>query len=223
MKHVLILLTVGIVLLSCHSPTPAPKQNVQVYLRYLTEEGLLHAEANFVEKAAGTDTAAPVQLPQPPALADDPMKWRAQNSQYTLDEPSGYPAIKTLKWRTADRKDHTLNIAMPSIFSFGFGTDAVSRSNPARFAWQGGAFEKGESFVFMWDNTQSRETVPMEIVGAPGSTTIEFPAAQMAKLSAGEWSLYLVRKKLQMGSVDDIPYEVITEFFSAPVQITVTP
>lgn len=210
-------------MLSCSSPAPAPQRNVQVYLRYLTEEGLLHAEATFVEKAADTEAPAPVELPQPPKLTDDLLKWRAQNGQYTLDEPSGYPASKQLKWRTGDQKDHNLTINMPSIFSFGFGPDAMSSNKPARFEWQGGAFEKGESFVFMWDNTQSRETVPMEIVGAPGATFIDFPAAQMSRLSPGKWSLYLVRKKLQMGRVDDIPYEVITEFFTAPVQITINP
>jgi hypothetical protein len=73
----------------------------------------------------------------------------------------------------------------------------------------------------MWENPESRQTVPIEVFTIGGESRINLPAVKMKALTPGKWTLYLVRKKLMKGSVNGSPVICNTEQYTKPMPITV--
>ena len=80
--------------------------------------------------------------------------------------------------------------------------------------WEGAPLGKGETMVFLWENTKLRKTIPMEIIHTSGETAIEFPAAKIAQLDPGEWTYYLVRKKLTKSDANGVAASGIIEYYT---------
>ena len=101
-----------------------------------------------------------------------------------------------------------------AISSFRFGEEPLSRSRPATLRWEGGPLEKGETLVLMWENRALGQTVPMEIIRSGGDASLDFPAAKIAELPAGQWTLYLVRKRLAKTEAPGMRAEAVLEYYS---------
>lgn len=199
MKQTLILFVGATVAVAgCSDLQPAAKRDVECYVRYLKPESQLMAEISFRETPSGKSESQPWNPPggvryggslmRELTLQDVPM--------YRLETGGGYSATHTFAW--ADEREHkdTLGMELPAITAFAFSDTVLSRQKAASFTWTGVPLEKGEALVLMWERTSDRKTVPMEIVGTPGQQSIDFPAAQLAKLEPGTWALYVVRRKI---------------------------
>lgn len=198
MKQTLFLFFGAAALAACADLQPAAKRDAECYVRYLKPESQLLAEISFRETPSGKSESRPWNPPggvryggslmRELTLQDVPM--------YRLETGGGYSATHTFTWADESGHKDTLGMELPAIAAFTFSDTALSRRKPSSFTWTGAPLEKGEALVLMWERTSDRKTVPMEIVGTPGQQAIDFPAAQLAKLEPGTWTLYVVRRKI---------------------------
>lgn len=224
MKHTFFSLLSAIVLTCCAGQPPKANMTIDVYWRYLVENGQGHVETTFFEQKTPEAKPAPVQLPKPPSFMKDVMRLRpVQGLAYTLDKSSGFETNAFLSWSDQQGVAHSIPLKMEELYKINFNPARLSHQTPSRFQWTGAPLGSSETLLFMWENAQTRETLPMEIIGAPGSTGIDFPAAQIAKLSPGKWTVYAVRKQMERGEVDGTGYEAITEYFTPSIVVEVTP
>lgn len=230
MKHLhtaVVVLCCGLFFAACaqesRKQAPAKSRLAQFYVRYLADDLQVHAEASFSELEGGGKAGAPVILPQPPLFRTDRMKPASKDgSAYVFEESSGFHSPVQFSWSSDAEQQHQLELPIHSTRKIAFAPSPLSLSRPARFSWDGEPFERGESIVFMWEHNKTRETIPMEIVPAPGSTQIDFPAAEVSKLAPGTWTLYVVRKQLRKGQTDNYQYQSVVEFFSDTIEISVS-
>ncbi|MFZ4635169.1 MAG: hypothetical protein ACOYNO_13275 [Saprospiraceae bacterium] len=224
MKHTFFLLLAAIVLTCCASQPPKAKMTLDVYWRYLVENGQGHVETTFSAQKTPDAKPLPVQLPNPPSFMNDAMRLRpVQGITYLLDKTHGFETNALLTWSDQEGSAHSLPLKMEELYKINFTPAMLSHRTASRFQWTGAPLGPSETLLFMWENAQKRETLPMEIIGAPGSTGIDFPAAQIAKLSPGKWTLYVVRKKIERGEAGDTAYEAVIEYFTPSIVVEVTP
>jgi hypothetical protein len=61
----------------------------------------------------------------------------------------------------------------------------------------------------------------MEVSTTLGAPLIELPAAKIAQLGPGDWSLYLVRKRLEKSEGPDFFMESTAEYYTKPIKLKV--
>ncbi len=137
-----------------------------------------------------------------------------QGLTYRRSYAAGFVPEHTFGWTDAQGQRQKVSFAMTPISGFSFGDGPLLRTRPATLRWEGGALEKGEALVLMWENRTLRQTVPMEIVRSSGDASIEFPAAKLAELPPGQWMLYLVRKRLAKTEAPGMHAEAVLEYYS---------
>lgn len=226
MKQTLILFVgAAVAVAGCSDLQPAAKRDAECYVRYLKPESQLLAEISFREIPSGASESQPWNPPggvryqgslmRELTLQDVPM--------YRFETGGGYSATHAFTWADESGHKDTLGMELPAITAFAFSDTALSRQKASTFNWTGAPLEKGESLVLMWERTTDRKTVPMEIVGTPGQQSIDFPAAQLAKLEPGTWALYVVRKKTsEVRTADGGLRRCTAEYYSDVDTLTVT-
>lgn len=202
-------------LAACSAPAEKPKTRaLDCYVRFLEQEGQIRAEATLTENAAG-ETPLPVEIPGGIRYQNTPMKMLpVQGISYRLDYAAAYLPQHTFAWSLADNALSTFTMHLAPLSDFGFGAKTLRRDKPARFEWAGEPLQKGETLVFIWESLDRNDTKTMEIYTSNAQNDIEFPAAKIAELPPGRWSLYLVRKKLTRETVNGVDVGGIVEFYS---------
>ena len=223
MKYIFFCTLPLLVSVSCTAPSTPQKQSLECYVRYLVPEGQLHAEATLREMVAPQNTPRPIAVPGGIRYQEAPMSAiQVQGTSYVLERPGGYTPRHEFSWQDAGAKTHRFTMDMSPVTSFSFGNGAtLSREKPATFSWEGAPLEKGEALVFLWESIDRRLTVPMDVVGAPGQRSIDFPAVKLSELAPGRWTLYIVRKKLTQTNVDGIEASGVVEYYSQVDTLTV--
>ena len=61
----------------------------------------------------------------------------------------------------------------------------------------------------------------MEVSTTLGEPLIEIPAAKLAQLGAGDWTLYLVRKRIERSELADFKVESTGEYYTKPIKLKV--
>ena len=216
----------GLLLLSalgaCTENSKLEKNRASCYVRYLAPEGQLQAEFKLTTVQQGNETPQPTEVPDGPYHQGVLMSVVPSSGfTYRLEQPGGYAADHRFDWKNKQGQAQTFSMSMSAIQSFSFEPKVLSNKKPATLRWLGQALEQGESIVMMWESTDGGLTVPMEIIGSPGQKQIDFPAAQMAKLPAGEWTLYLVRKKRVKAEVNGTTTSGMMEYYTQVDTLTV--
>lgn len=205
--------------------TPGPEkksQSVDCYVRYLVPEGQLYAELTLREGPPGE--AAQHSATAPGGVQYQGVRMHEISSDgviYRLDRTGGYPPQHVFTWTDENKKARQFRMELSPITAFTFGSATLSRQSPAVFTWDGAPLEKGEVLVFLWETVDRLTTVPMEVIATPGQQRIEFPAAKIAELSPGVWTLYIVRKKLTKAVVEGAAATGVAEFYSRVDTLTV--
>jgi hypothetical protein len=198
----------------CSTPPP-PKQAFDAYVRYLDSESQVTAEARLLETSGDAVNAQAVEVEGGIAYQEEAMRLVAGGSRvYKLTEPAAYQLHHVFKWVGRDGQARDFAMEMPPMRVFGFEGGRIDLRQPATFRWEGAPLTPGETLVFMWENPAKNLTVPMEIFVAGGETRVDFPAARLAELSPGQWTLYLVRKKLTRSTLDGLPASGRLEFYT---------
>ncbi|MFN7325546.1 MAG: hypothetical protein ACK5SQ_03095 [Chitinophagales bacterium] len=223
-----VLATLG--LLACQSsPKPTPNRLfLDCYVRILESEGQVLAEATMLSiptQANPTQPAekTPVEIPGGIRYQGSPMSARPGSGlTYSKAFPGEFVSEHTFSWDDKEQKRRTFSFKMNQIESFSLGASALSINQPAQFTWKGGALERGEALVLMWENPKENLTVPMEFIVQGALSVADLPAAKMKELSPGTWTLYVVRKKLVKFSEDSFDAQAILEFYSKTDTIQIT-
>ncbi len=218
MKHIFFFILTTLAFLSCNSQKEAPIHNLFFYVRYDQAEGSIHAEAKFQDEKNKTSDEMPggfwyqgVEMPLTPVYG---MTYRYEYAAEFLPEHK-------FEWRDKQNNTQTFKMGIEPIKSFQLNNKTVNKSEPTELTWDGAPLSKGESMVFMWENSQKGLTVPMEVTTTSASPRIIVPAAKFKDFVAGDWTLYLVRKKLLKDVVDHYPVNGIMEFYTKPIKIQV--
>jgi hypothetical protein len=210
MKVTLFSLLSALAIFSCQSPKPVQPGILNAYIRLDDQEGTITAEAslktnpqsptipieggiffqgNQMEIAPITHVTYKISYP---AAFSDELSFR-------VGEP-GTARIFTIKPR---------NIENPR-----FENKSIPSGQPASLIWDGPPLAKGETLVLLWENTETHQTIPMELISEGSRPIIDFPAAQLKPLEKGTWSLYLVRKQLHKQTAENIKASIIFEHYT---------
>lgn len=206
---------IAIALLWQCSHTPATTRTADCYIRYLKPEGQLQAEITLRETATDRDSAIALEVPGGVRYRGILMRTLSLNGTqtYRLEQTGGYALDHTFAWQHEGQACETA-FSLSPITAFSFDADPISLRKPATLTWEGAPLEPNEGIVMIWEKPAEGLTVPMEIIGSPGQDRIEFPAAQLAKLAPGTWTLYLVRKKTFRSDTNGLVVRGMAEYYS---------
>lgn len=163
-----------------------------------------------------------IEIPGGLRFQSTEMKIRpVQGITYTAEFPAAYTAEQVFEWKNKKGEKGEFKLGIPSIDSFYFDTKVLSVTNPAILQWIGKPLGKGETLVFIWENSAEGRTQPMEVSTTLGAPLIEIPAAKLAQIGPGNWSLYLVRKRMARAEVTDFWVESTSEYYTRPISVRV--
>lgn len=212
MKHIFFLILTTLAFLACTTPEPPKKYSFDCYARFDEQAAKTTAEASWKE---GEGNPLPVEPPGGIRYQKTNMKLvPIQGITYQYDYPADYTRDHLFQWKTAEGKSLEFTLQMPELDSIYFEPKELSRSQSARFFWKGTALERGEAMVFIWENKAQNLTIPIELYQIGSSASIEFPAVKMAELPAGDWTYYVVRKKLQKATIDGVLVNGVSEYYT---------
>jgi hypothetical protein len=137
-----------------------------------------------------------------------------QGATYRTDQSVVYHERHIFSWQDEKGQEFRFAMDLSPIKDFGFGSPAIVRDQPATLRWAGAPLGKGEVLVLLWENNVLHKTVPMELIAYGNEPAVEFPAAQISKLDPGQWTLYLVRKKLTKAEVGRVSVSGVIEYYT---------
>lgn len=200
---------------ACRSKPENRDAALECYVRYLAPEGEVTAEATLFESSTDSAGRHAAEIPGGIRYQNTEMKTvPIQGLSYRLRFPAAYYPAHRFEWRDAAGVPQQFELAMPSIDRFAFAAEPLPRNVPTRFTWQGEPLRNGESLVFLWEKLPVGPTLRWEIYVDGEQSFVEFPAAKLAELSPGDWTLYLVRRKLMRQTVGAWPLSAVAEYYS---------
>lgn len=216
MKHIFFSILTALAFCHCQAPAPVAKNTLHCYVRF-------DAAANKVKAEASVQDGASKQIIEWPGgirFQSTEMKiLPIKGITYLVEYPAKYTAEQVFEWKNPKEQKGLFKLTLPAIDSFFFDEPILSVKTSANLRWVGTPLSKGETLVFIWENEQEGKTVPMEVSTTLGAPLIEIPAAKIAQVGPGNWSLYLVRKKLSRSELDDFIVESTAEYYTKPIQV----
>jgi len=218
MKHIFFSILTLLAFWHCQDPVPVTKNTLNCYVRFDAAGRKVKAEATLRE---GTRKQI-IEMPGGIRFQSAEMKvLPVQGITYMVEFPATYTAQTLFEWKNKKGEKGLFKMEVPSIDSFFFDSKELSVKNPANLRWVGKPLGKGETLVFIWENVPDGKTVPMEVSTTLGAPLIEIPAAKIAQIGPGDWSLYLVRKRFAKAEVADFLIESAAEFYTKPIKVRV--
>lgn len=219
MKYIFFSILTTLALLGCNTQKKVQKQALFCYVRYDAADKMLKSEATFQDlnnntamELAGGIRYQGIEMQLSPAVG---MTYRYEHTADFLPE-------QVFEWQGKTNNKNRFRMTIDPIKVFFVHQKTISRANPTILQWEGTALGKGETMVLMWENTPKGLTVPMEVSTNSSQPKIDIPAAKLKELVAGDWTLYLVRKKLTKENVDGLPVNGILEYYTKAIDVKVT-
>lgn len=173
---------------------------------------MLRAEAKLLE---GDTLPQPIRAPENIRYQGKEMRLMAsQGVFYRREESGNFEPKHVFSWKDEKGIVRQFEMQFSPIQQFGFESKTISRQTPAIFRWKGAPLTKGETLVFLWENTALNKTIPMEVINISTVPAIEFPAAKIAELDSGTWTYYLVRKKLMKADANGVAASGVIEYYT---------
>jgi hypothetical protein len=208
-------------LLACGAPTPPESRTARCYARFDAGTGEQTAEFGLFKNARDTSEQA-VEMPGGIFYQGVSMLLRKiPVPAYRRSYKTAFSPEQRFSWNDAFGENAAFDLAMTKIDSFWFDKTVLSKNAPATLYWSGGGLEKGETLVLFWENAVSGQNTPIELYADGAPTSILLPAAKIKELAPGDWSLYLVRKKLTRGSAGGMPITGVTEYYTRAKNIRI--
>jgi len=213
MKFIFFLVLTTLAIFACSQPDTPKKRTLDCYIRFDEAQGTVMADASFQETTP--EANKPVEMPGGVFYQNVAMELLPiQGMTYRKEYPAGFMREHTFRWEEAAGKSASFTMRMNPLKEFGFGGDTVWHDRPATLKWKGPGLEKGEALVLIWEQKNAGKTVSMELITIGNDAAIYFPAAKMAQLSPGNWTVYLVRKKLSKSLVNNTGVTCTAELYS---------
>jgi hypothetical protein len=198
----------------CQEPAPKPVQTLQLYVRYLAPEAQIRVEAGLEETLPGSP-ARKVEIPGGIRYNEYPLKIvNATGPMYLFERKWEYDADHIFTWKTPEGQARKFTAQFPVFDTFRFNPASLRRDTSAQFSWEGTPLGGGEALTFIWEKLEDGKTAKMDIVSVGPQPVIEFPAAKIAELDPGRWSLYVIRRQLLKSEVEGLPVSGIFEYYS---------
>lgn len=218
MKHIFFSILTALAFWQCQDPVPVAKNILNCYVRFDAAARKVKAEATLRD----SDRKKILDLPGGIRFQSAEMKvLPIQGITYMVEFPAAYTAETLFDWKNKKGEKGVFKLEIPSIDSFFFDSKVLSVKDPANLRWIGKPLGKGETLVFIWENVAEGKTEPMEVSTTLGAPLIEIPAAKIAQIGPGDWTLYLVRKRFAKAEVPDFLIESATEFYTKPMKVRV--
>lgn len=218
MKHIFFSILTVLAFCQCKEPAPAPKNILSCYVRFDAAARKVKAEATLHDGASKKVIEQPggfrFQSTQMPTLP-------VRGITYSVEYPAAYTAEQVFEWKNAKGEPVKFKLEQPVIDSFFFEPPVLSTKASTNLRWIGTPLGKTETMVFIWENVANGQTVPLEVGTTLGAPLIEVPAAKLAQIGAGNWSLYLVRKRLERTELSDYWVESTAEYYTKPIQVKI--
>jgi hypothetical protein len=221
MKYIIFTVSFLLFFMGCKSSEPVkPKQWLDCYVRYLTQENQLRAEATL-KQGIDEESAQTMEITSGIKYNDAKMSLIAkQGMTYKLERPGIKEAKRNFEFKSLDGKTVLFDLPIAEVVDFGFDKNKVMLKKSNTLSWTGTPIETGERFVLIWENTDFG-TVSMQVSGTSAATSIDFPAAEIDKLKAGKWMLYMVRTKTSQSIVEGVTVRGVGESYSKTKEIVV--
>ncbi|MBL7807932.1 MAG: hypothetical protein JNN28_08970 [Saprospiraceae bacterium] len=218
MKHIFFSILSFLAFLQCKEAPAPPKHILQCYVRFDAPARNVKAEATLrdgiskqiIDIPGGIKFQATAMKPLP-----------VQGITYSLEFPAAYTKTVDFEWTNAAQKRGLFQLETPAIDSFFFDTKELSTSTSAYLQWLGTPLSPAETLVFMWERADGSATVPMEVSTTLGKPLIEIPAAKIGQLGAGDWNLYLVRKRAGKADNPDFAIEYAAEYYTKTQKVKI--
>jgi len=219
MKYIFFLILTTLAFLGCNSQQKAENHTLFCYARYDETLKLTKAEATL------QDVGNKTTLEIPGGIRYQSMEMKltpVYGMSYRYEYPARFVAEQVFDWRDANKNKQVFRMSIDPITTFSLQGNTISQSQPATLTWEGSPLGKGETMVLMWENAKEGTTLPLEVSTSVGVPKIDIPAAKLKDFSPGDWTLYLVRKKLVKDNIAGMPVNGITEFYSKPIEVKIT-
>lgn len=187
----------------------------------MEQEADARAEATF-QTAPPDQTLQPAELPGGLQYDGAQMSFNAESALYKTQKNVGSAGFSEHRfaWANAQKQRQTFTLPVPAMANFAFSPMPIALDKPARLSWEGQPIGEDESLVLIWENAE-HGTATMQVAGATMGKFIDFPAAELRKLKPGEWSVYLVRKRIVRQTVDGVVARGVSEFYSTAQKVQV--
>lgn len=173
----------------------------------------------MIEGAAGNIGS---EIPGGINFQNEPMKaMDIQGVQYRREFKTSFTTDHKFTWTDKKNKAYEFNLPLAPLNNFRFEHDTLQHNQPATLTWNGPALQKGESMVLIWEQEKSGKTVPIELISQGPESKVEFPAAKLTELQPGDWSLYIVRKRLVKATINGVSATGISELYTKSRKIKV--
>jgi hypothetical protein len=203
----------------CAAPEDNKMHTFNCYVRYDETQGIEKAECHMIEGAVGNIGS---EIPGGIKFQNEPMKaMEVQGVQYRREFKTSFATDHKFTWTDKKNKAYEFNLPLAPLHNFRFEHDTLQHNQAATLKWDGPALQKGESMVLIWEQEKSGKTVPIELISQGSEAKIEFPAAKLTELQPGDWSLYLVRKRLVKTTVNGVSVTGISELYTKSRKIKV--
>lgn len=219
MKHIFFSILITLAFLRCQSPEAPKNYLFECYARFDEQYKKTSAEASLKVGATNAQSVEPPGGIRYQRVAMSLVPHQGVSYQYAFN--SDYIKEHSFECKTPDGKEVAFNLQMSPLDSGSFTPKVISRKSTATYSWKGAPLDRGEALVFIWENTAKGLTVPMELYQIGKSRSIEFPAVKMAEIAAGDWTYYVVRKKLQKATVNGVAVSGVAEYYTSPQTIKV--
>lgn len=216
MKHIFFSILSFLVFSQCQDTPPPPKHILQCYTRFDAAGKKVKAEATLRDGVSNQviDIPGGIQF-QATAMKALPV----HGITYSIEYPAAPTKTVDFEWINAQGKKGLFQLDMPAIDSFFFNAEVLTLKSPAYLQWLGKALDPAESLIFMWEKADGSATVPMEVSTTLGKPLIEIPAAKLGQLGAGDWNLYLVRKRAGKADNPDYAIQFAAEYYTTTRKI----
>jgi hypothetical protein len=218
MKHIFFSILTALAFFHCKEPAPAPKNTLNCYVRFDAAGRNVKSEVSLYD---GT-TKKVMEIPGGISFQATPMKLLPlRGVTYVVEYPAAYTPEQVFEWTNKKGEKGFFKLNVPSIDSFYFDLPVLSVKKPANLEWIGAPLGKGETLVFMWENQAKGLTVPMEVSTTYSKPLIEIPAAKIAEVGPGNWTVYLVRKRLGKSETPEYMVDHNAEYYTKPISVKI--
>lgn len=219
MKHIFFSILLILAFSFCKEAEKANNHSLDVYIRFDEAAASVKAELRAMDLAAPPQA---ILLPggaqyQQKAMQEMPV----MGVRYQLEMSAAFTNEHVFQWKEPEGASQSLKLHMNTFQQVRFESDTLSRKKAAALRWDGPPLETNEGLVLIWENTRENRTIPMELISVNNQGKVEFPAAKINELSAGQWSMYVVRKKTVQGRSGRAQVNARLEYYTKPRLITV--
>ncbi len=219
MKHIFFLFLTTLALFGCAPKEKAQNRTLFCYVRYDEAVKAVKAEASLQDPGAKTSLEIPGGIRyQGMEMELAPVYGMTYRYEYTAN----FLPEHVFEWRDQQNSKQLSRTSLDPINSFFLPGKTIATAQPTAVQWDGTPLGKGETMVLLWENTEEGQTVPMEVSTTSGRPQIDIPAVKMKDITPGDWTLYLVRKKLSKNKVADLPVNTILEYYTKAIEVKVT-